>query len=158
MVRSLGLSLWSARHLFTLSFEPAKTNRAIHRPGTRILDAKGGFMNFREALYVLFRWLGTSTRSSASPRAQVTALLEKHTTENPDGNVAIVAVDKDGGDDGGGEGTGATIIRQRRLRNVSERIVARQQIASSGNVSSSSSLGSTTAGRNNDDGGKGTAE
>jgi hypothetical protein len=75
-------------------------------------------MNFREALYVLFRWLGTLTRSSASPCAQVTALLEKHTTKNPDGNVAIVAVDEDGGDDGGGEGTGVTIIRRRRLRNM----------------------------------------
>jgi hypothetical protein len=75
-------------------------------------------MNVREALYVLFRWLGTSTRSSASPRAQVTALLKKHTTENPDGNVAIVAIDEDGGDDGGGEGTGAKIIRRRRLRNM----------------------------------------
>ena len=37
-----------------------------------------------------------------SPRAYVTALLEKHSTEIPDGNVAVVAVDEDGGDDGGG--------------------------------------------------------
>jgi hypothetical protein len=58
----------------------------------------------------------------------VTALLEKHMTENPDGNVAVV-VDEEGGDDGGGGGG-----RGRDEEYAPERIMVLPRIASSGDV------------------------
>jgi hypothetical protein len=87
--------------------------------------------HFMGAASVLARYLDKveEERSHfACNRAYVTALLEKHMTENPDGNVAVV-VDEEGGDDGGGGGG-----RGRDEEYAPERIMVLPRIASSGDV------------------------
>ena len=74
-------------------------------------------------------------------RAYVTALLKKHMTENPDGNVVDSTDDEDGG---------STAISRRRLKNMprSELWYAHELHR----LATTSSLRSTTAGRNDDGG------
>ena len=126
---------------------PSSTAGRLAIPAGEVYCAECHSMGAASVLAGYFDKVDFERSHFSCNRAYVTALLKKHMTENPDGNVVDSTDDEDGG---------STAISRRRLKNMprSELWYAHELHR----LATTSSLRSTTAGRNDDGDGKMEAE